>query len=178
MSINALHDQARSGDRAAEERLFQNLTVRFRLFTYQRVWSDDDAKEIVQEALVTIAREYKEIEFQTSFSAWAYKVLNHKISNFIRKKKVRDRTLESSEDPDTEFAVWTPDPVLEPKLLDCLHQLSRTNLRYARVLNLKYQGYPVEDICSRLEIKPNNLYVLLLRARNMLKQCLEKGGAI
>ena len=176
MNINALHNKAINGDRADEDRLFQSLTVRFRLFVYQRVWNEDDAKEIVQEALITITKEYKEIEFQTSFSAWAYQVLQNKISNYIRMKKSREKVVEPMPDGNPDFAAWSPDPVLEPKLLGCLRELGRTNLRYARILNLKYQGYDVEDICRKLDIKPGNFYVILSRARSMLKQCIENGG--
>ncbi len=178
MKINTLHKKACDGDRTAESRLFEILTVRFRVFVYQRVWNEDDAKEVVQDALITISEEYRGIEFKTSFSAWAYKVLQNKISNHIRKKTTRDKVVESVPGDRVDIASWVPDPRLEPTLLDCLRKIADTNLRYARILNLRHQGYEVADICRKLQLKPNNFYVILLRARSMLKQCLEKGGVL
>ena len=176
MSINTLYNEACRGEQGAEQRLFQGLTVRFRLFVYQRVWNEDDAQEIVQEALATVAQEYRKTEFQISFSAWAYKVLQNKISNYVRKKSFRDTVVQPVPGSEDDYAAWNPDPSLERKLLDCLREMSRANARYARILNFRYQGYDVEDICERLRMKPNNFYVVLLRARAVLKQCLEKGG--
>jgi DNA-directed RNA polymerase specialized sigma24 family protein len=48
--------------------------------------------------------------------------------------------------------------------------------RHARILVMKYQGYRTAEICERMSITPNNLYVTLSRARAMLKACLEKEG--
>ena len=76
LGINKLHSQLCSGDNTAEERLFSTLSERFKLFARQRVRNEQDAEEIVQDALTTIARRYKEIDFQTSFAAWQIQAWN------------------------------------------------------------------------------------------------------
>jgi len=80
--------------------------------------------------------------------------------------------------PDGDDFMGSPaaDPVLELKLLDCLKKVGQKNIKFARTLNLKYQGYSVEEICDRLEISRENLYTILSRARSALELCLEKGG--
>ncbi len=67
------------------------------------------------------------------------------------------------------------DPEVRRRLLSCLEKVAGANLRYAEVLRLTYEGYDTESICRNLKIKPNNLYVILSRARMMLKKCLKKG---
>ena len=64
---------------------------------------------------------------------------------------------------------------LERQLLDCLRALNRSNGRHARILNLHYQGYSVEEICRRLSLTRTNFYTILSRARTILLACLEKG---
>jgi len=175
LTIDELFEITRNGDKADEQRLFEALSVRFRLFAYRRIWEEEEALEIVQDALMKIASQYRDIVFRTSFAAWAYKVLINEIRNYVRKRKRRGETTSLGVEDESMYGSFGADPALLPQLLDCLHRLARRNLRYARILNLKYQGYGAADICEKMAISPNNLYVILSRARIMLKNCLEKG---
>ena len=180
MNLNDLYNVAHDGDQAAEEELFALLTARFRLFVRQRIWDSDDSEEVVQESLMTIYKEYKTITYTSSFTAWAYKVLNNRILAQIKKGQRQSNRLQRLPEGDTVVspASEKSDPVLKRILLDCLHKIRGTNLRYARILNLQYQGFETEDVCTRLGVTRNNLYSLLSRARSVLEACLEKGGVI
>lgn len=110
MSVNALYEAARKGDKNSEERLFGLLRERFAGFVNRRIWDKAEAEDIVQNALIVIAREYKSVEVSLSFSAWAYKVLDNKILSYIgTRQRQRNRgvqvltdTHECAEiDPDT-----------------------------------------------------------------------------
>ncbi|MCP4684404.1 MAG: sigma-70 family RNA polymerase sigma factor [bacterium] len=177
MSINRLHRLSQDGGKESAEQLFQSLTARFRVFVRQRVWNEADADEIVQEALVTICREYRKTEFETSFAAWAYKVLDNRILAFVSKRKRRsEREVPAGEPSDIQATMTQVDrPQLKAKLLSCLRKVGRVNRRYVRVLNFCYQGYKTAEICRRMDVKPNTLYSLLSRARRMLETCLDKG---
>jgi len=175
LDINELYEMARTGDKAAEEKLFHTLSVRFRSLTVQKVRDKDDCDDIVQNAVLTISQEYKAIEIRTSFSAWAYKVLQNRI---LKHYNIGQRKIHNEENLSRFFEApsnFEPDPTLESRLIDCLQKISKVGSRYARVLNLFYQGYSTEDVCRKLEISSNNSYVVLSRARSMLKLCLEVG---
>jgi RNA polymerase sigma-70 factor (ECF subfamily) len=174
--LNELHRAACSGDREAENRLMGYLTVSFRLFAQHRIWHVEDAEEVVQEALVTVLAKYKGLEIETSFAGWAYRVLQNKILDFVKKKSARRRLDEANADDLTAETYVCPDPQLRARLIECFRKINRTNSRHARVLNLHYQGYPVTEVCRRLGVTENNLYVLLSRARRALELCLKKGG--
>lgn len=175
--INSLYEAAKRGTPDAEARLFEFLLVRFRFFTDQRIWNRDEAEDVIQNALAVILEEYRDISITSSFSAWAYKVLDNRVLSYIQQKGRRDRLLRE------EIASGSLDgpspssdnPGLERRLRECLKKIGRENIRYARILNLSYQGYKTDEICERLDITPNNLYVILSRARSMLKRCLESG---
>ncbi len=176
LNINSLHEEARGGEQAAEDRLFAVLSERFNLFVHRRVWNEQDASDVVQEALMTVAREYREIEYHSSFSAWAYKVLDNKILSYIKKKRLAGARESSMADDDIAQRLGSvEDPSLRTTLLDCLKKLNNFNARHARILNLKYQGYSTEEICDRMKVNPNALYIVLHRARAALETCLKTG---
>jgi RNA polymerase sigma-70 factor, ECF subfamily len=172
MSINTLYEQARRGDQAAIETLFDALSARFRYFARQRLHNREDAEEVVQEALQVIYEKYRSIEYEKSFAAWAYKVLMFKIMTYSRTQRRRDDKLEVAI---AEAVTHEDDVSLEARLLECLRKLHAVDSRNARILNLHYQGFTVPEICERLGLTRNNLYSVLFRARAMLKRCLEEG---
>ncbi len=175
MNINDLHNNILNGNTSAEKELFQLLAVRFRLFVHQRIRNEQDCEDIVQEALMAISREYRDIKFNTSFSAWSYNVLKNRLLAYLKKSKTETRRLSEYNDQGESYSNETSDPLLVAQLVDCLKKVGGINRRYATMLDLHYQGYPVEEICERLEINRNHAYVILSRARSMLKLCLEKG---
>ena len=175
MDINELHQAARRGDKSLEKQLFDKLSVRFHLFLNHRVNSNEDIEDIIQTALLKIAREYKDIEITRSFSAWAYKVLVNVYLNYYKKRQTRRGKQVMLLDYDAVSGGWTPDPHFEKVLIDCLRKISTGNNRYARILNFFYQGFSTEEVCRKLKISSANAYVILARARSLLKTCLEKG---
>jgi len=175
--INALYEQARTGDPVKEDLLFKALTVRFRLFTRQRVWSEVDADEVVQETLTAISREYQAQTFTVSFSAWAYKVLDNRILDYMQKQKRRSGKFDHLTAAESVAAAHRDDQYIDLKrrLLACLEKVGTANVRYARILNLQYQGYTTQEICGRLDLTATNFYTVLSRARSLLAACLQQG---
>ena len=172
--LNILYGAVREGDSTAEDRLFQALSERFGLFVQQRVSNAQDAEEIVQETLMAIAQQYGEIDFQKSFAAWAYRILENKLLYYYRTKKSQaDRFVRMTDEENPDASM--PDPLIKRKLLDCLKKKDRYNARHSQVLNLHYQGYTVEEISGKFDTTKNNVYILLSRSRSMLKTCIETG---
>ena len=160
---------------SAEKELFQVLAVRFRLFVHQKVRNEQDCEDIVQETLMAISREYRDIKFDTSFSAWSYNVLKNRLLVYFKKSKAETRRMSEYDDHGEISRSETFDPLLVAQLVDCLKKVGGINHRYAAILDLHYQGYTANEICDRLKINRNHAYVILSRARSMLKLCLEKG---
>ena len=175
MDINEQYAIAIQGDRIEREKLFEALSVRFRLFLYQRIRVEADAQDIAQEALATIAAAFDQVTIETSFAAWAYKVLENKIFTFVKKDRKRKVEISADGDDGSFPATWGADPSVKQQLLECLRKICEVNGRYARVLNLHYLGFTTDEICDRMRLSRTNSYVILSRARLVLKGCLEKG---
>lgn len=176
LQINDLYNLARSGDKSAERQLFELLLDRFRVYALQKVWSREDAEEIVQDALTTVSTEYRTIEISTSFAAWAHKVLEYRFLSYLKTKGRRQGRDVDLVDAELENSGWTPDPTIKRRLLDCLNKVARANRRYARILNLHYIGYNRDEVCEKLVISKDQSYVLMSRARSLLRECLDQGG--
>jgi RNA polymerase sigma-70 factor (ECF subfamily) len=173
--LNKLFDRARAGDAAAEKQLFDYLTDRFRQFARLRIWNPSDADEVVQETMVVICREYMALEITSSFTAWAYKVLDNRILACRQSQQTRIRRIESDDSVIETLAKPTVDPDLRRQLVECLRKICAANRRYGRVLNYHSQGYGTDEIKERLSLKESTLYSLLHRSRAMLRRCLESG---
>ena len=174
MNIEQLYTRAKSGSEDYELRLFAELTVRLRLFAYRMTGDMEEAKESVQDAMVHIVDGFRKGTFEYSFTAWAHAVLKHTVYNRARKVRRRVQLLQTNV-WQTDNWVFQPDLDLEARLFECLRELIRSNQRYARVLNLKYQGFGTQQICAKLKVTRGHFYMLLSRARIALKACLDKG---
>ena len=173
--LNTFYHLVCGGDREAEKKLFDGLRERFGLILQQKVGNEQDAEELIQESLMVIAQKYRAIEIRTSFTAWAYQVLENKLLYYYRTKKSRRDRFVSITDGIADGESSPSDPTLKYRLLTCLKKINAVNPRFARLLNLHHQGYTVEDLCVRFGITANGVYTILSRARAMLKVCLEKG---
>jgi RNA polymerase sigma-70 factor (ECF subfamily) len=175
--MNELLKNAIAGNKAAEEEIFHRLSARFGLFARQRMGDCEAAADVAQEACVTVLEKYKTETFTSGFEAWAYGVLRRKIRNYFSRLPRREVAVspETFESLSGSGGTTPVDSELEQDLVRCLRRMLNVNSRYARILNLTYQGYKAEEISRRLGVSRNNLYVMLNRARSLLKACLQMG---
>jgi len=173
--MESLLIRAKNGDKSAENEIFERLSVRFRLFARQKISNKEAAEDIAQKACLTVLEKYKAETFTVGFEAWAYGVLQMGVRNYFY--NLADERIELAGVSDNRESGITAskavNPGIETQLLGCLKKMVTINRRYARILNLTYQGYKTGEICRKLSISPNNLYVTLNRARAMLWDCLK-----
>lgn len=124
---------------------------------------------------MVVFQKYRAINFETSFAAWAHQVLQNEILKFYRSQANRAKILVRDHDDSVSASTWNSDLELKRRMLECIKKICGAYIRYARILNLKYQGYTGEEICERLAITPNNFYSMVSRARSLLDTCLETG---
>ncbi len=172
--ISDLFEAVLSGEASAEEKLFEVLSERFLALTRKRIWNENKARDVVQETLLAIAANYKTAEFKAGFTAWAHRVLKNRILAHLKSERSRTEKMSSFTDSH-HISSALEDPDLRRRLIDCLKKIHKRNPRLARTINLQYQGYSVAEICSRMAINTNSLYIMLHRTRVMLKLCLKKG---
>ncbi|MCK4631694.1 MAG: RNA polymerase sigma factor [candidate division Zixibacteria bacterium] len=176
MDVQILLSKAKTGDKTAESDLFSFLHVRFSIVAQRRL-GVQDAEDLVNDACITVLEKYRELPPETRFEPWAYRVLRNKIGSHLRDESVRKQAVETTGriEEYEDSVVSSVDPEARMALIRCLRKLNRVYPRYARAVNLVNQGYSTGEICERLKLKRNNLYILLFRCRNWLNSCLANG---
>ena len=175
MELEDLYKAALNGEQTARQQLFELLTARFRYFAQLKIDDSMDAEEIVQNSLMVVFEKYADIDITTSFSGWAHTILTNKIKEYYRTKAVHRRKLEEYSQGDSVRENSQDMAELVRQLKYCLQKLNEVNRRHARILNLNYQGFGVDEICRKFELTKSNLYSILSRARAALSDCLKKG---
>lgn len=153
--------------------------------------SPEQAEDVVQETLLAALEGRSRFAGGSSLKTWLTGILKHKVLDQIRRKS-REQPLASGEE-DEAAAVealfkadghWQhfpsswgdPEGALDNRQFWEIFELCSRNMpeRTARVFMLReVMELSTEEICQECAITPTNLWVILHRARLILRECLE-----
>lgn len=161
-------------------------------FALSKIKDPAIAEDLVQETFLAALGSQKNFQGRSAVKTWLIAILKHKIVDFIR-KKAREQTtdrIESLADAiDGSFKAdgnwerrpnkWSGNPgkIYEQKefmnvLYRCLADLPA---RQAKAFMLReIDELSTDEICKALNITATNSWVMLYRARMLLRSCLEK----
>lgn len=166
-------------------------------FAHLQLRNEALAEDVVQEALMAAFDKSKEFAGRSAVKTWVFGILKHKIVDLIRQQSrtTNVSALSSQEESmDEAFeslfktnAHWSPaarprswgDPeeaLRERRFWDvfdsCLKHLPENT---ARVFMMReFLEFETAEVCRELSITITNCNVILYRARNGLRRCLEK----
>ena len=160
-------------------------------FALSRLQDNDAAEDLVQETFLAALHARENFKGRSSVTTWLTGILKHKIIDHLRKES-RNQPVEDVEpftaslddlfDEKGKWKVgpskWTANPteLYERKefwriLKQCLSGLSG---RLAQIFRLReLEELSTEEICKVFNISATNLWVILYRARMLLRRCLE-----
>lgn len=145
------------------------------------------AEEVVQSSLLVFLRRAHEFDGRARVSTWLHGILIRKIQEERRTLHREDETDDIEAVMEARFAPngrWAhppagPDTLLArgevQRLLGACMEDVPERQRLAFTLR-EVEGFDTDEICNILEVSANNLGVLLFRARNRLRECLEAKG--
>lgn len=149
------------------------------------------AEDLVQETFLSAFRSKDNFKARSSEKTWLTSILKHKILDHFRKEKKENRETTNLDvsavendffDNHGHWKImpknWTPEPYqsYENKefwkvVLWCLGKMPE---RLKTVFLLReMDAWDSRKICKVLEISPTNLWVILYRARLLMRKCLE-----
>jgi RNA polymerase sigma-70 factor (ECF subfamily) len=139
----------------------------------------EDAEELAQSAFVKAYLNLKDYRGDAKFSTWLYTIVSSLCLSFLRKKKLEVHSL------DQESVFERANENQSNLKADVIEQHSRTALLNramnllnpddAKLLMLFYKAeQSLEEIAQIMHIEPNNAKVKLHRARQRLKETMEK----
>jgi RNA polymerase sigma-70 factor, ECF subfamily len=160
-------------------------------FAFQRVGDASVAEDLVQETFLAAMRTKDRFQGQSSEKTWLFAILKHKIIDHFRSKKYKqsDVNIEDYAETTDEFfgengkwriqpSNWDihPGEAYEQKeFMGAFYQcLSGMPQRLADAFVYReIDGLSTEEICKVLAITPTNCWVILYRARMLLRRCIE-----
>ncbi len=93
---------AQGGDSAAFEQLVRSYDANVLRMAYNLLHSEEDARDIYQEAFLRVYRKLPDFRFDCAFSTWLYRIVANLCLDQIRKRKVRREEASSIETPGGE----------------------------------------------------------------------------
>lgn len=149
--------------------------------------SPDRVEDAVQKTLLVFVQRAADFDGRARARTWIHGILARKIWEERRderrdtEREEIDQVLESRFDEAGNWARPPQGPAealvrgeFRRELEACLGRLSD---RQRVAFNLReVEGFETAEICKILEVSANNLGVLLFRARNGLRECLESKG--
>lgn len=138
LRLDSFAVRARSGDRTAEARLFQELHRRLLAIAHKRV-RRDDVEDVVQEALAIVCSRYFRQRRSTPILLWATVTLRHVIGNYYRKRRVWADCVSFDEERHSWPILYGTDPdrrALQAEVASALGAIEDLSLRDPQAASL------------------------------------------
>ena len=128
--------------------------------------NEDDAADVVQDCFVSLWNDRERLRDVVNLEAWCKTMVKRKCIDLIRKRK-------STVEIDERMEIADEEQDREEKLQLAFRLIDRLPQRQAQAVRLKhYDGQDTQGIAAAMQISEGNVYVLLSRAYNTLKQMI------
>jgi RNA polymerase sigma factor (sigma-70 family) len=166
-----------------DQALYAHLVKRYQNFVFTIVLryttNREDAEEIAQDVFVKAYRSLADFRGESKFSTWLYTIVTTTCITFLRKKKVPVHSLDNEhifEVADNQNATFRANQVEQKSKAQLINEaIKLLSVDDARIITLFYQAeQSLEEIGRIIGVDPNTAKVKLHRARQRLKEKMEK----
>jgi len=166
-----------------ETAIFSILVQRYQQYVFTLVlrFTDnrEDAEEISQDVFIKAYRSLADFRGEAKFSTWLYTVVRTSCITFLRKKRLdttsidNEKTFLQLENQESGFKANTVEQKSRHAMVnEAIRLLSPDD---GQLITLFYKGeQSLEEIGKIMGLEPNTVKVKLHRARNRLKEKMEK----
>ena len=109
---DAEHDlirRAQSGDEAAFEALVRNHQQRAFRIARNMVPSDEDARDLAQDAFLRVFKSLDRFDFQYTFATWLHRIVTNLAIDHLRKRRLIGTTSSSGDDEEADIDIVDQD---------------------------------------------------------------------
>lgn len=168
---------------AGEQAMFAHLVKQYQSYVFTLVlrFTDnrEDAEEISQDVFVKAYRSLADFRGDAKFSTWLYTIVRTSCITFLRKKRLDTTSLDNER---TSLQVESRESGFTANAVEqkSRHAIVNAAIRMlspddSQILTLFYKGeQSLEEIGKVMGLEPNTVKVKLHRARNRLKEKMEK----
>jgi RNA polymerase sigma factor (sigma-70 family) len=179
ISDNELINRVLKGDHQSYKILVERYQHYIFTLAFRLTESREDAEEIAQDVFVKAFRSLADFKGGSKFSTWLYTIAHNTSITMLRKKKLKVSSLDhegtffQAENQESDFrANQMEDKARKQMVNNAIAMLSPDD---AQIITLFYKGdQSLEEIGQIIGIEPNAVKVRLFRARQRLKEKMEK----
>ncbi len=166
-----------------EQSAFGSIVDRYKNYVFTLVLrfteNREDAEEIAQDVFIKAYRSLADFRGDSKFSTWLFTITRTTCLSFLRKKKLKTISLDNERtglQVGNRESGFSANGIEQKSKFAMLNQaINLLSLDDAQVLNLFYKGdQSLEEIGQIMRLDPNTVKVKLHRARQRLKDKLEK----
>jgi RNA polymerase sigma-70 factor (ECF subfamily) len=172
---------ARTGDEDAFAALVRRHQARAWRVARNMVGSDEDAKDLAQEAFLRVFRSLERFDFQHDFTTWLYRIVtNLAIDHLRRRRPAASTSAQDEEDADLDLV----DPLAEPPSAEVEREETAAEVRacleslaphFQSVLVLReLEGLPCNEIASIVGATHVTVRWRLHRGRKLFQEAWER----
>ena len=143
-----------------------------------RVEQPDAADEVLTDVWLAIARGIAKLDDPACFPRWAFRIVQRRSADWVRRRQVERRRLEALAANETEQLAPAPAPDPDEatdEVVAMRAAIGRLPLEQQELLHLFYEmGRSVAEIADVLELAPGTVKSRLFSIRETLKRQLER----
>jgi RNA polymerase sigma-70 factor (ECF subfamily) len=166
-----------------EQQLYAELVERYQNYVFtlvlRLVQGREDAEEVSQDIFVKAYRSLADFRGESKFSTWLYTIVRTSCITFLRKRKLETTSLDNEkvfvqlENQDSGFRANRVEQKSRQAMVN--EAISMLSPDDQQVITLFYKGeQSLEEMGVILGMEPNTVKVKLHRARQRLKEKMEK----
>lgn len=168
MNLNGFSKRSENINEQLLQKLIDVDKHRLYRIAYIYVKNEEDALEIVQEAVYKAFLNIKKLKEPQYFNTWITKIIVNSSLDYIKK---RNKVIYFGEEEEL-FGVGTKDK----EYLDLYDAVDKLQGTYKTVIILKYfEDLKIKDIAKILELSESNVKNYMHKALNMLRVQLKEG---
>lgn len=167
-NLNQIIKASVSGDRKAQERLFNIYAGKMMTVCRRYAKSEAEAEDFLQEGFIRVFTFLGSYESTGSFDAWVRKVFVNTALKQLSKKVIK---VENDIDESYNISSYEVDVVSRMSEQEILNVLDRLPMGYKTVFNLfVIEGYNHKEIADMLNIEEGTSRSQLVKARKLLQE--------
>ncbi len=166
-----------------DQQLYAELVKRYQNFVFTIALRytpvREDAEEIAQDTFVKAYKSLKDFRGDSKFSTWLYAIVNSTSITFLRKKRIETHSLDNEnvfESADSQASDTRANQVEQKSKVAMISKaINLLSPDDAKLITLFYKAeQSLEEIAQILDMETNTVKVKLHRARQRLKDKMEK----
>jgi RNA polymerase sigma-70 factor (ECF subfamily) len=168
VKLDILIEGCKRGDRGSQEKLYRQFNAAMYGLCLQYSSSEDDAKDILQDAFVKVFRKIDQVKDPAAFPGWIRRVVINTALERYRSQVMLKRV---DEEPWLEDEQITDGALERLNAEDLVKMIQQLSPKYRMVFNLyAIEGYNHKEIAERLNISEGTSKSNLSRARTILQE--------